>query len=130
MKWAIFAIGVMGVLPLIQVLRRRGTDQAWVWMLFGFFPFLLTAVPNLILSAISWPIWPGHVKGLQITAFDLYAIALYIALPKRSEKPPFRFAMALYFLSVVLSAFFAAVPWASVFYAWQLLRAYLICAVI
>jgi len=130
MKWAIFAIGVMGMLPLIHVLRRKALQEAWVWMLFGFFPFLMTAVPNLNLSAISWPVWPGHVKGLQITAFDLYAIALYIALPKRSEKPPFRFAMALYFFTVVLSAFFAPVPWASVFYAWQLLRAYLIYAVI
>src|SRR5258707_577087 len=115
----------MGMLPLIHILRRKPLEQAWVWMLLGFFPFLLSAVSNLNLSAISWPIWPGHVKGLQITALDLYAIAIYVALPRRPEKVPFRLAMGLYFFSVVVSIFVAQVPVAAVFYAWQLARMYL-----
>jgi O-antigen ligase len=130
MKWAVFLIGVMGVLPLIHVLRRKPLEQAWVWMLLGFFPFLLSAVPNLNLSAISWPIWPGHVKGLQITALDLYAFALYVALPRRPGKTPFRFAMGFSCFAVVVSIFSAQVPAAAVFYAWQLARMYLVYAVV
>jgi O-antigen ligase len=130
MKWAVFLIGVMGVLPLIHILRRRPLEQAWVWILLGFFPFLLSAVPNLNLSAISWPIWPGHVKGLQITALDLYAFAIYVALPRRPGKTPFRFAMGFYFFAVVVSIFSAQVPVAAVFYAWQLARMYLVYAVV
>jgi O-antigen ligase len=99
-------------------------------MLLGFFPFLLSAVPNLNLSAISWPIWPGHVKGLQITALDLYAFAIYVALPHRPGKTPFRFAMGFYFFAVVVSIFSAQVPVAAVFYAWQLARMYLVYAVV
>jgi O-antigen ligase len=130
MKWAIFFVGLMGMFPLIQVLRRKPLEQAWVWILLGFFPFLLTSVSNLNLSAISWPIWPGHVKGLQITALDLYALAIYVALPRRQRKTPFQYSMLFYLFTVLLSFFSAQVPVAVVFYGWQLARMYLVYAVI
>jgi hypothetical protein len=130
MKWAVFLIGVAGILPLIQLLKRRPLEQQWAWVLFGFFPFLLSAVPNLNLSAIAWPAWPGHVKGLQITAFDLYAIAMYFALPRRPYKIRFKLGMIFYFMTVILSIFVAQVPFASIFYAWQLIRVFFVYVII
>jgi len=130
MKWAVFIIGVMGVLPLIQLLKRKPLEQQWAWVLFGFFPFLLSAVPNLNLSAIAWPAWPGHVKGFQITAFDLYAVAMYFALPARRYRVRFKLGISCYFLAIVISIFFAQVPFASIFYAWQLTRAFLVYIII
>jgi O-antigen ligase len=130
MKWTIFAIGLIGMVPLIQVLRRKPLEQPWIWILLGFFPVLLSVVPYLNLSAIAWPIWPGNVKGFQITALDLYALAVYVALPRGRQPIPFRLSMIFYFSAVLLSIFFAQVSFAAVFYAWQLARMFLIYAVV
>lgn len=121
----------MGMVPLIQVLRRNRLGQPWVWILMGFFPFLLSAGPtNLTFSVIAWPLWPGNVRGLQITALDLYALAIYVTLPRRQHPIPFKFSMIFYFSAVLLSVFLAQVPVAAVFYVWQLLRVFLVYAVI
>jgi O-antigen ligase len=130
MKYVIFIIGLLGMVPLIRVLRSNRLEQPWVWMLLGFFPFLLTVVPGLNLSAIAWPLWPGHVKGIQITALDLYALAIYFTLPHRQNQVPFRFSMVFYFSVVLLSFFWAEVPFATSFYAWQLLRMFLVYVVV
>src|SRR5450759_4967830 len=112
-KWIIFIIGLGGLLPLIKVLRSNPPDLPWVWVLMGFFPFMLSAAPNLVLSAIAWPTWPGSVKGLQISALDLYAFAIYVTLPRAQRPVPFRLSMIFYFLVVGLSTFFAQVPLAA-----------------
>ena len=120
----------MGMAPLIQVMRRKPLEQPWIWILLGFFPVLLSVVPYLNLSAIAWPAWPGNVKGFQITALDLYALAIYIALPRGQHPIPFRLSMIFYFSAVLLSILFAQVPFAAVFYAWQLARMFLLYAVV
>jgi O-antigen ligase len=130
MKYVIFIIGLLGIVPLIQVLRSNRLEQPWVWILLGFFPFLITAVPYLNLSVIGWPVWPGHVKGFQITALDLYALAIYVTLPRPQNQVPFRFSMAFYFSAILLSIFWAQVPFAAGFYAWQLVRMFLVYVVV
>ena len=79
---------------------------------------------------IDWAEWPGFVKGLQVTALDLLALAIFITLPRAWHSVPFRFVMGLYFFAVVLSIFTAQVPMAAVFYAWQLARTFFIYVVV
>ena len=79
---------------------------------------------------IDWPAWPGFVKGLQVTALDLLALAIFITLPRARHSVPFRFVMGLYFFAVVLSIFTAQVPMAAVFYAWQFARTFFIYVVV
>jgi O-Antigen ligase len=101
-----------------------------VWMLVGLLPFVLAAAPGLDIALMSLPLWPGFAKGAEISALDVIALALYLSLPRAKSPLPFRFAMAIYFMAVLLSAFQAQVPVATLFYLWQLARVFLLYAVV
>jgi O-antigen ligase len=110
---------------LSQWLRRNPGQTSKVWILFGLLPFAF----NQQITMIDWPAWPGFVKGVQFSALDLLALAIFINLPRARHSVPFRFVMGLYFLAVVLSMFTAQVPMAAGFYVWQLARTFFIYVV-
>ncbi len=91
----------------------------------GFLPFGVGAF-HLYMAAISWPGWPGYVKGTEISLLDLLALALYLSFPRSGSALPFRLSMALYFVAVLLSAFQAPIPTAALFYVWQIARMFLV----
>jgi O-antigen ligase len=128
-KWGFLAVALAAIVPLVGWLRRNPRETPKIWMLMGFLPFGVGAF-HLYMAAISWPGWPGYVKGAEISVLDLLALALYLSLPHKGFALPFRLSMALYFLAVVLSAFQTPVPMASLFYAWQLARMFLVYAVV
>ncbi len=130
MKWGFLAILLGGILPLAQWLRQNpsGTQKAWVSL--GFLPFLLKPL-HLYVAPISWAGWAGYVQGAEVSALDGLAIAIYLGLPRAARQPlPFRLSMVLYFVAVLFSIFQAQVPMASLFYAWQLARMFLLYAVV
>ncbi len=96
----------------------------------GFLLFVLAALPFLDIAVISWPFWPGHTKGMEITLLDVLALAIYWNSPKSRHPLPFRTAMVFYFLAVLFSVFQAGVPFASAFYLWQIARVFLLYAVV
>jgi O-antigen ligase len=98
-------------------------------MLMGFLPFALVPL-HLNMAAISWPTWPGHVRGTEFSALDALALALYFSLPRSPHLLPFRLSMALYFFAALLSAVSAEGPVAALFYVWQLARMFLVYAVV
>ena len=126
MKWVIFAAALAAVIPLSQWLRKNPRYNTKVWVLFGLLPFAL----NQQITIIDWAGWPGYVKGLQVTALDLLALAIFITLPRTRNPTPFRFVFGLYFVAVVVSIFNASVSMAAVFYAWQLVRVFFIYLVV
>jgi O-antigen ligase len=129
-KWILFAIALAGVLPLAGWLRRNRRHRPKIWMLLGSLPFLLTALPRLEIALIGWPAWPGHAKGIEISGLDVLTLAIYLSLPRSRHPLPFRISMACYFAVVMLSATQAQVPFAALFYLWQLARVFLLYAVV
>ena len=129
MKWAALAIVLASVFPLVGWLRRNPREAPKIWMLMGFLPFGLGTF-HLYMAAISWPAWPGYVKGTEISVLDVLALALYLSLPRTKSAFPFRLSMVLYFLAVLLSVLQAPVPMAALFYPWQLARMFLVFAVV
>jgi O-antigen ligase len=127
-KWAGFVILVAAIVPISGWLRRNPAAIPKIWMLMGFLPFALVPF-HLYVAVISWPDWPGHVKGAEFSVLDAVAMALYLSLPPARHPPPFRLSMALYFLAALLSAFQAGVPMAALFYPIQLARMFLVYAV-
>jgi O-antigen ligase len=117
------------IVPLAGWLRRNPRETPKIWMLMGFLPFGLGEF-HLYMAAISWPQWPGYVKGLEISVLDVLALAMYLSLPRLGSMIPFRLSMALYFLAVVLAVFQTPVPIGALFYAWQLARVFLVYAVV
>ena len=74
--------------------------------------------------------WPGYTLGAEISLLDLIAFAIYLALPRGKYSIPFKTSFALYFLTVLLSAFQAIAPLLVLFYAWQVARVFFLYAVI
>jgi O-antigen ligase len=129
-KWVMFAVALAGILPLTQWMRRNPQQRPKIWVLMGCLPFLVTALPRLEIALIGWPDWPGIAKGIEFSALDVLALAIYFSLPPARHPLPFRISMGFYLATVLLSAVQAAVPFATLFYAWQLARIFLVYAVV
>ena len=101
-----------------------------IWISLGFIPFILPVMPLFDIAIVSRPFWPGYVKGIEVTLLDLIVLAIRLSFPPSRSSIPFRFSMTFYFLAVLLSVFQALDPMAAMFYIWQLMRMYLIYAVV
>jgi O-antigen ligase len=128
-KWVALTIFLAAIAPVSYWLRHNPREAPKIWMLMGFLPFVLSPL-HLYMAVISWPEWLGYVTGTEFSALDSLALALYISLPRAGSPLPFRLSIVLYFGAVLLSAIQADVPMASLFYAWQLARMFLIYAVV
>src|SRR5262245_21330478 len=128
-KWAVLAVALASILPLVDWLRRNPRETSKVWMLMGFLPFILTS-SHLYMAVVSWAQWPGFVKGAELSILDLLALAIYLSLPRARDPLPFRLSMAFYFFAALLSVLHANVLVAALFYPWQLARIFLVYAVV
>jgi hypothetical protein len=95
----------------------------------GVLPFVLEPL-HLFMAIISWPFWPGYVKGIEVSVIDLLAVAIFISLPRDNRPAPFRVATAAYLFAVLLSFLQANVPIAALFYPAQLVRMYILFMVV
>jgi hypothetical protein len=129
MKWIILLMIMAAVVPFSGWLRRNPVQAPIVWTLMGFLPFVLSTW-HLYMAPISWPDWPGYVKGMEFSILDAVALALYISVPGVQRPLPFRISMGLYFIAVIVSVFQAKVPVAALFYPWQLARMFLVYAAV
>lgn len=129
MKWPFITLAVLAILPFSQWLRGNPDQTPKIWTLLGLFPFILDAA-HLQVAVVSWALWPGFVKGIEVSAIDVIALSLYLSLPRRRNSVPFLFTMAAYFCAVLISVFQAGAPEATVFYLVQLARVFFLFAVI
>lgn len=131
MKWVGLALLLGAIFPLSDWLRRNPL-QAWkVWMLVGLLPFLMT-VAHLVMAFTLLdgnPLY-FYVHGAEFSVLDALAIAIFFSLNGRGFSLPFSFAMLLYFVAALASSLQAIYPTASLFYAWQLARMFLLYAVV
>jgi O-antigen ligase len=133
-KWIIFALGLAAILPLAGWLRSNPRELPRVWMIIGALPFLMSAFPKYEIAILGEPEWPGILKGFDISAMDLIIWAVYLGRPRArpvlSIRLPFKFSFVLYIGAVLLSALQAPNPTATFYYAWQLLRIFIVYAVV
>lgn len=131
MKYAAMAIGFLGVIPLSMLLRSNAYLRDRFWILFGLFPFVLPALPQLDFEIYTWDhAWVGHTSGMLISAIDLIAIAAYIALRHQKNSIRYHLPFIIYLSAISLSVFQAEQPTAAVFYVWQFIRIYFFVIVI
>lgn len=130
MKWVVFAVALALLLPFAQWMRRHPRYIPWLWTFIGIVPFAQSAVPQLGMALFAWPEWPGFAKAADISALDLILIGAYFSLPRKRHRLPFVISMLLYLAAVLLSAVQAQMPGATLFYAWQLGRVFLVYAIV
>lgn len=129
MKWVVFAVAACGALSVPAWIKSRPQVSRWVWTAFGLLPFLIYPL-HLYMAARSWPLWSGHVKGIEITVLDLLAIGLLLSLPSGRYPLQFKLPALLYAAAVLLSCFQSDNFEISFAYLVQLCRVYLIYAVV
>ena len=83
MKWVALIIVLAAAGFLCWGLRRNPNSVTKALMLMGFLPFALDldSPLHLYMAAISWPDWPGFVKGAEFSVLDAIALSLYFSLP-------------------------------------------------
>jgi hypothetical protein len=121
MRWVVMAL-IMLSLPLFIALIKGGTlkrDTALIAL--GIMPFIAGRL-QIDVALISWPLWNGTVRGIQISPIDTLAIALLVTRRKGINYLPFLAIIGLYAVPLMLSLAFASVPLATVFSIIQLLR--------
>ena len=126
-KWAIFVFAVLASHPAGRWLRDRPALRLQVWTAVGVLPFLAP----LHMALVFFGTRPGDTNGIEVAFIDWLALSLFLAA-KPSDRPlPYRFALSLYFLVVVVSSITEA-RWTvhAIGYAWKLCRMYLLCLAI
>ena len=128
MKWVFLAF-LLVYTPLLAAWLKGNTKHApKVWACLGFLPFVLGPW-NLYIAPVSWAMWPGFVKGAELSLLDAVAAAVLISAPGRGSTP-LKWPFLLYIGTVILSVLVSNVPIATLFYAWQLLRVFLLFAAV
>lgn len=129
MKWVALLLFIALVPVLISWLHENPKRAPTVWAVMGFLPFVMDPW-HLIVAPISWAMWPGYVKGLELSLLDFVALAVFIRYQKIRINSPIMTVLPLYILVVVVTMLFSGVPQAAFFYAWQLARVLLIFAAV
>jgi O-antigen ligase len=106
---------------LVAWLNANPRQRVWAYFGLGILPFTVTHW-NLDGALVSWATWPGYAKGLILTVEDTLALAIIVTHRKPSGLPPLSGYFIAYLLAALLSVAVSAVPMASAFYAFQLLR--------
>jgi O-antigen ligase len=129
-KWALLIAALACVPYLADWIRRNPAAAPKLWMTIGF--LIVQHSPlHLFMAIVSWAgMWPGYVEGLEISLVDIILLAVYLTLPRRRQPTPFVVFFGIYFAAVLLSAAQARVPFAAIFYAWQLARVFFVYLVI
>ena len=131
MKWAIFAIGLVGIFPMVGWLRTKKHYLPYVWMAVGAIPFIWGVLPKWEIAIMGVPDWPGFTQGFDVSLLDLLIVTLYLSAPRAKPTPlPFKISFFLYIGAVFLSGFQAANPTATWYYVWQLLRMFMTYTVV
>lgn len=129
MKWVALLLFVALVPVLISWLRENPQRAPLVWTAMGFLPFVMGPW-HLIIAPISWAMWPGYVKGLELSLLDFIALAVFLRYQKVRVPSPMLTVLPIYIFLVLVTIAYSAVPMAAFFYAWQLARVLLIFAAV
>ena len=121
MKWVFLLAIMFGTPVLAMLLRAQQRLIVPTCFLLGVGIFLLG--PSLWSAPVSWPLWPGVVRGIYVSFIDGVAIALIAATGRTHISATVKVSFAIYCAGLLISSFGAQVGLMPVvFYAWQLVR--------
>jgi len=117
---------IIGLVPLLAAMISSGAaGRRAVAFLFGASPLFFHAA-HITVAPVSWPYWPGYVKGIEISLVDSFAMAVLLTLGGWRASSSHVVPFVLLIILAVTSAFGAIAPTAALFVAWQMLKVLLI----
>jgi O-antigen ligase len=111
---------ILAAFPAFVALLRSKAHRKWAFVALGALP-LLYAPLNVDVSLISWPMWPGHNRGLTVTIVDPLALAICLRYGRTQAPPPLWWAFTIY-LVCLLPGLFSGAFTPALFFFFQALR--------
>lgn len=128
MKWIVF-FAALALTPVLgRWLRMRPKTQPYVWSAIAFLPFF--GLDAMKINVVSYELYRGDSRGIEITIVDLLVLALSLALPPPRHPLPYRGAVLAYAAITSLSTFWAVAPLFATFSVWKLMRMILLLRVV
>lgn len=124
MKW-VFLIILLGLCPALASYARQPRYQPAFGFAMGALPFLLGLL-HLYVAPVSFPYWPGHTKGIEVSVIDALAVAILVGMPARKGRAPLVWFYIAYIAIAAISAAWAIDKLAAIGYATQLARMLLV----
>ena len=129
MKWLLLLAILATVPAVIGLLRSNPKAILWIGLLVGFLPFGI-APYHLYTAPVSWAMWPGTVKGIELSFLDSLALAILLSTGRVPISRPVKAAFCAFFVAVLFSTVVAQNKTAALFYVWQLMRTALVCVAV
>ncbi len=121
------AASVVILAVLTTWLKSAPAKHKTFWLCIGIGMLLYSLVPQLAFDVLGDAVYPGYAKGFEISIIDVALVSYLLAIRgKVSVQIPFKKVMLVYFIVVLLSIPMAIYWRASAFYAFQLLRMYVV----
>lgn len=76
-------------------------------------------------SLITWPMWSGPVRGIQLSMIDALGLALIVTRRQKPGAIPYKWVFWAYLIAIALSIIPSVVHMASAFSAYQFARIFL-----
>ena len=125
MKW-VFLLVVLAVTPMLAGILRS-QPRYLPHACFAMAAMLFFLDPLLYVAPVSWPAWPGPVKGVEVSLIDGIAVAIIAATQGRARAPMLlKVGLAIFAAALAISLVAGVQTWPAAFYAWQVLRAVLV----
>ncbi len=121
MRFVALALILASLPSFLYLLQQYRSRRDWALVALGFSLFV---GGNLQMDAafISWPLWSGTVRGIQISPADTLAIALIMTRKRKSLPWPFLSLLLIYSATILVSMIPASVRMASFFSLAQMVR--------
>jgi len=130
-KWLVVAAALVAVFPLSGWIRQNNSRLRLIWMIIGMLPFVWGVFPKGKIVLLGAPSWPGFAQGFDISLVDFIVVVGFLSLPRtRRVALPFKISFGLYMTAVLLSAFQATNPTATLYYSWQLFRIFMVFVIV
>lgn len=125
MKWVALALILLSVPLITSLLKSNSRATPFLWGLLGFLPFVLGPW-HLYIAPYSTAMWPGFVKGWEVSLLDAIAVAVILSSKDRWYKQALVIPFLAYIFVTLLSVYQADFPKMALSYIIQLLRAFLL----
>lgn len=124
-KWIVLALILLTAPTLAAWLKTKPRSAPLVWGLLGFLPFVLGPW-HLYIAAYSTPMWPGYVKGWEVSFLDAVAVGVLFGTSNRKSDNALTVPFLIYIFAVVVAVYQADFAKLAFSYVIQLTRAFLV----
>lgn len=125
MKWVILLLIMLAAPVIAAWLRTKPNGASLVWGLLGFLPFVLGPW-HLLIAPYSTPMWPGYVKGWEVSVLDAVAVGVIFGTRGRWPRITLVIPFLVYIFAVVVAVNQAKFGLLALSYPLQLCRAFLV----